>query len=197
MPVIMHFSTFLKFLTLDTGDKIRQLESYSTPGGFDFYRSSRDGVLQFSAHARSRKSVMQDIAKLAPQNAVSHNIEIFEKVADWLDKQAGKKIAPSRGVWPSPDKCFSVHIEPEIGLENGERTRILAVYPRREPRLNRDKAGAGIVLLRRAYKGSGSEEFGILDAYGGKAYWSPTNVSAALLDREIATIDAELKRIMG
>jgi hypothetical protein len=44
---------------------------------------------------------------------------------------------------------------------------------------------------------SGNEEFGVLDAYGEKAYWSPTNVSAALLDREIATIDAELKRIMG
>lgn len=124
-------------------------------------------------------------------------LRFFEKVADWLDKQSGKRIAPARGVWPSPENYFSVHIEPEIGLENGERKRILAVYPRREPRLNRDKAGAGIVLLRRAYKGSGDEEFGILDAYGAKAYWSPTNVSAALLDREIATIDAELKRIMG
>lgn len=77
MPVIMHFSTFLKFLTLDTGDKIRQLEAYSTPGGFDFYRSSRDGVLQYSAHSRPRKNVVQDIAKLAPQNAAAHNIEIF------------------------------------------------------------------------------------------------------------------------
>lgn len=197
MPVIMHFSTFLKFLTLDTGDKIRQLEAYSTPGGFDFYRTSRDGVLQYSAHGRSRRAVMQDIAKLAPQNAVAHNTEIFEHAADWLDKQPGKRITPSRGVWPSPDKCFSVHIEPEIGLEVGGRKKIVAVYPRREPRLNRDKAGAGIALLRRAYKGDGSEEFAILDAYGQRAHAAPTNVSEALLDREIATIDAELKRIMG
>ena len=197
MPVIMHFSTFLKFLTLDTGDKIRHLEGYATPGGFDFYRSSRDGVLQFSAHGKLRNSVEQDIVKLAPQNAVAHNVEIFEKAADWLEKQTGKKFAPARGVWPSPEKCFSVHIEPEIGLEVGNKRRVLAVYPRRDPRLNRDKAGAGIALLRRAYRGAGDEEFGILDAYGSKAYWSPTNVSEALLDREIATIDAELKRIMG
>ena len=197
MPVIMHFSTFLKFLTLDTGDKIRQLESYASPGGFDFYRTSRDGVLQFSAHGRSRKAVAQDIAKLAPSNAIAHNIEIFDKAADWLEKQSGKRIAPSRGVWPSPEKCFSVHIEPEIGLEQGEKKKIIAVYPRREPRLNRDKAGAGVVLLRRAYKGFGVEDFGILDAYGEKAYWAPTNVSEALLDREIATIDAELMRIMS
>jgi len=197
MPVIMHFSTFLKFLTLDTGDKIRHLEGYATPGGFDFYRSSRDGVLQFSAHGRDRNKVMTDIAKLAPHNAVAHNIEIFEYTANWLDKQKGARIAPSRGVWPSPGRHFSVHIEPEIGLEQSGSKKIIAVYPRREPRLNRDKAGAGIVLLQRAYKGTGGEEFGILDAYGSKAYWSPTNVSAALLDREIATIDAELERIMG
>ena len=197
MPVIMHFSTFLKFLTLDTGDKIRQLEAYSTPGGFDFYRTSRDGVLQYAAHGRGKHKVVQDIAKNATQNAVAHNIEIFEKVADWLDKHPGKRIAPGRGVWPSPERQFSVHIEPEIGLEQGANTKILAVYPRREPRLNRDKAGAGILLLKKAYKGTGSEDFGILDAHGAKAYWSPTNVSSALLDREIATIDAELKRIMG
>lgn len=197
MPVIMHFSTFLKFLTLDTGDKIRQLENYAKPGGFDFYRTSREAVLNYSAHGKSRASVLQDIAKTAPQNAAGQNSEIFEHVAEWLDKQPGDRIAPARGVWPSPEKRFSVHIEPEIGLEKGSKTKVLAVYPRRDPRLNRDKAGAGILLLRKAYKGKGDEEFGILDAFGEKAFWSPTNVSSALLDIEVATIEAELKRIMG
>lgn len=197
MTVIMHFSTFLKFLTLDTGDKIRQLENYAKPGGFDFYRSSREAVLHYAAHGRAYKSVVQDIAKSAPQNAIGHNTEIFENVAQWLGKQTGERIAPARGVWPSPQKKFSVHIEPEIGLERGGKATILAVYPRREPRLNRDKAGAGILLLRKAYNGKGEEEFGILDAYGQKAFWSPTNVSSALLDVEIGTIEAELARIMG
>jgi hypothetical protein len=196
MPVIMHFSTFLKFLTLDTGDKIRHLESYATPGGFDFYRSSRDGVLQHSAHGRSRENVIKDIANLAPHNAVAHDVEIFEHTANWLEKQKGKKVAPSRGVWPSPNKVFSVHIEPEIGLEAGNKKNIVAVYPRKEPRLNRDTAGAGILLLRRGYRGTGEEEFAILDAYGEKAFRSPTNVSNALLDREIQTIEGELQRIM-
>lgn len=197
MPVIMHFSTFLKFPTLDTGDKIRQLESYLTPGGFDFYRPSRDGVLQYSAHGRSRTLVAQDVSKNSTSSSATHNVEIFENVANWLDKQKGQRIAPSRGVWPSPKKRFSVHIEPEIGLELMGRQKIIAVYPRRDPRLNRDKAGAGTLLLQRAYKGTGNEDFGILDAYGQKAFWSPTNVSSALLDREIETIDSELERIMG
>jgi hypothetical protein len=187
----------LKFLTLDTGDKIRHLENYGKPGGFDFYRPSRDGVLNFSAHGKSRNSVIADIESQAAPNNVRHNIEIFENVADWLDKQSGIRVTPSRGVWPSPSKVFSVHIEPEIGIEKGGKKKVLAVYPRREPRLNRDKAGAGILLLRQAYKGNGKEEFGILDAYDQKAFWSPTNVSSTLLDIEISTIESELKRILG
>lgn len=197
MPITMHFSTFLKLLTLDTGDKIRQLESYAKPGGIDFYKTSRDAVLKYSAHGMSQKNAIAAIAKSAPQNGVSYNIEIFENVASWLDKQAGERIAPVRSLWRSPSKIFSVHIEPEIGLEKNGKKKILAVYPRREPRLNRDKAGAGLLLLKQAYKGSGDEDFGVLDAYGQKAYWSPTNVSSALLDVEISLIEGELKRIMG
>jgi hypothetical protein len=197
MPVIMHFSTFLKFLTLDTGDKIRQLEGYATPGGFDFYRSSRDGIFQHCAHGSARQKIIEDIAKTPPHNAVAHNVEIFEHAANWLEKQKGKRVAPARGVWPSPNKIFSVHIEPEIGLQIGKNTRIVAVYPRKEPRLNRDKAGAGLLLLKRGYKGQSDEEFAILDAYGEKAFASPTNVSGALLEREIETIEGELKRIMS
>lgn len=197
MPVIMHFSTFLKFLTLNTGDKIRHLENYSKPGGFDFYRPSRDGALEYSAHGRDRRDVITKIKSVAASSTVAHNVEIFEGVADWLDRQTGcTRVAPGRGVWPSPKRLFSVHIEPEIGLEKGPVRKVLAVYPRREPRLNRDQAGAGIVMLKRAYNGTGSEHFGILDALGQKAYWTPTNVSEAMLDSEIATIEKELARIL-
>lgn len=100
-------------------------------------------------------------------------------------------------MWPSPLKIFSIHIEPEICIEKGDIRRVLAVYPRREHRLNRDKAGAGVMLLQKAYKGNRNEDFGILDAYGQKAFWSPTNVSSTLLDIEISTIENELKRILG
>ena len=53
------------------------------------------------------------------------------------------------------------------------------------------------MLLQKAYKGNRNEDFGILDAYGQKAFWSPTNVSSTLLDIEISTIENELKRILG
>ncbi|MEM0988698.1 MAG: hypothetical protein AAGK00_07435 [Pseudomonadota bacterium] len=196
MPVIMHFATFLKFLTQNTGEKIRDLEKYGEPGGFDFYRGSRDGVLAYCAHGRSRDAILRDIGA-GPQNTVVRNREIFIAAADWLDDQRGNRHAPSRGVWASPNGVFSVHIEPEISLSRGRTTDVVAVYPRREPRINRDQAGAGVLLLRRAYNGNGNERFGVLDAAGRRVHWSPTNFSDAILEREIETIESELERILG
>ncbi len=92
MPIIMHFSTFLKFLTLDTGDKIRQLENYAKPGGIDYYKTSCDAVLKYSVHGMSQKNAIAAIAKSAPQNAVSHNIEIFENVASGWTNKLGKEL---------------------------------------------------------------------------------------------------------
>ena len=196
MPVVMHFATFLKFLTQNTGEKIRDLEKYAEPGGFDFYRGSRNGVFEYCAHGRSRDNVMGDI-NAGPQNTVGRNQEIFLAAANWLDRQRGERLAPSRGVWASPGRVFSVHIEPEISLRIGQNTDVVAVYPRREPRINRDQAGAGLLLLRQAYNGTGVERFGVLDAVPGRVYRTPTNFSAAILEREIETIESELSRIMG
>jgi hypothetical protein len=51
-------------------------------------------------------------------------------------------------------------------------------------------------LLSRGYRGFGNERFGILDAFGNKVHRTPTNISERLLDNEIATIEAELARIL-
>lgn len=196
MPIVMHFSTFMKLLTLDIGGKIRQLERYAKPGGFDFYRASREGVYNYCAHGRDRSRVVSDVGHNSSSNSRDRNLEIFGKVADWLDKQRiSTAVAPGRGVWPSPNKLFSVQIEPEIGFEKNSQHRIMSVYPSREPRISRDQAGAGILLLQQAYRGSGMERFGILDALAQRAFWTPTNVSPAILESEIDTIERELRRI--
>lgn len=197
MPVVMHFATFLKFLTLNPGDKIRDLEKYTKPGGFDFYRPSRDGVVQYSAHKRTREQVLKYISDVSSTNSEERNAEIFMRVAAWTDKHSGNTTVPNRGVWRSPNSVFSVHIEPEIAYEQKDTQRVVAVYPRKDVRLNRDQAGAGLILLQRGYRGSGNEKFGILDAYASKVHWTPTNVSARLLDNEIATMESELDRLGG
>lgn len=196
MPVVMHFATFLKFLTLNSGDKIRDLEKYAKPGGFDFYRPSRDGVLQYAVHGRTQDQVLKDISKTSSTNSEERNKEIFERVAAWMDKHQSNATMPNRGVWRSPNSVFSVHIEPEIAYEHKGVEHVVAVYPRKDVRLNRDQAGAGLILLRRGYGDSKNEKFGILDAFANKVHWTPTNVSERLLDNEIGTMESELSGIM-
>ncbi|MEM7661562.1 MAG: hypothetical protein AAF292_04895 [Pseudomonadota bacterium] len=114
-----------------------------------------------------------------------------------MDKQNGELFAPNRGVWKSPGGNFSVHIEPEIGIQTKQGQDVVAVYPRKEPRLTRDVGGAGVVLLSQAYRAEEHTRFGILDAYGQRVTRAKTNVSEAILRREIETIDSELQRILG
>lgn len=197
MSIVMHFATFLKLLTLNTGDKLRDLERYSKPGGFDFYRSSREGVAQHLTHGRSRDEVIKDIEATASASSRDRNRDIFERVADWITSQSGKPEVPNKGVWRSPNKIFSIHIEPEIALSNKSGQQVIAVYPRRDTRINRDQAGAGLLLLGRGYRRSGDESFGILDAFGNKVHRTPTNVSERVLDNEISFIESELKRILA
>jgi len=196
MSVVMHFATFLKLLTQSTGEKIRDLSKYSQGGGFDFYRTSREGVTDICAHGKLPTVVVSKIKVLAADNAVERNVEIVEHCSTWLSKQSGAGSVPGRGVWRSPNKIFSVHIEPEISVTSGGTEKVLAVYPRREPRINRDQAGAGITLLQASYKKTGSVKFGILDAYGEKAFWSPTNASQSILDHDVAMIENELSKIL-
>lgn len=196
MPVLMHFATFLKFLTLNTGDKICDLARYAEPGGFDFYRPSRDALTQFSSGGRTREQAHSDLRITSSSNSVERNIEIFAQVADWIERQRGQFTTPGRGIWRSPNDLFSVLIEPEISFRRSSQIEVIAVYPRREPRLNRDQSGAGILLLSDAYKGTGNERFGILDAAAGRVLRAPTNVSQALLNVEINIIEGELRRIL-
>jgi len=196
MPVVMHFATFLKLLTLNTGDKIRDLERYAKPGGFDFYRPSRDGVVQHCAHGRTKDRVLDDIEVSSTANSLERNKEVFEQVSAWIADHPGHATMPNRGVWRSPQKRFSVHIEPEISYQSKSAQHVIAVYPRKDVRINRDQAGAGLILLNRGYRGFGNEKFGILDAFGNKVHRTPTNISERLLENEIATIEAELARIL-
>ncbi|MGN6771814.1 MAG: hypothetical protein ACTHJQ_18490 [Rhizobiaceae bacterium] len=197
MSVQMHFSTFLKLLTQSTGDKIRDLSGYAQSGGFDFYRSSRDGVAEICAKSTSISTVIAKVKAIAPPNGIERNVEIVEHCSNWLSKQKGTGSKPKRSVWASPQKVFSVLIEPEILISSNAGLRVLAVYPRIEPRINRDQAGAGIIILKKAYKGDGTEKFGILDAYAEKAFWSPTNASQSILEHEVAMIENELSKVMA
>ncbi len=198
MPVVMHFATFLKLLTQDTGDKIRDLEKYGRPGGYDFWRPLRDGMDAFVGHGLGIEDVRRDISINASANSSTRNLEVFEQAATWVSRQNGRGFIPNRAVWRSPGGMFSVQIEPEIGLERRNGCQLVAaIYGRKEPRIRRDQAGAATLLLERTYRSNEDVEFGILDASAGVLHRARSNVSEALLDAETRFIDDQLSRVFA
>lgn len=194
----MHFATFLKLLTQDSGDKIRDLEKYGHPGGWDFWRPLRDGFDSYVGHGRARDEVEGDIRVNSTANSLERNLGVFQQAADWLDRQSGERFLPNRAVWRSPTQIFSVQIEPEIGLRarNGTET-VISIYGRSEPRLRRDQAGAAVILKERAFRRSNQMTFAILDAGAPTLHRARSNVSEQLLDAEVAFIERELERILN
>jgi hypothetical protein len=194
MPVTMHFSTFLKFLTLSDGDRLRELEAYSEPGGFDFYRPLREASTAHLADGHSVDRCRTSIQNRTNDRNRGHNLEAFEGVASFGSRQRPILERPVKSIWRSPRRIFNVHIEPEfLILRQGLRTAV-AVYPRGQSALNRDTAGAGIVLLRNAYRGE-VDGFGILDVMAGNAYWTPTNVSERVLQSMVGFIELHLSEL--
>ncbi len=196
MAVVMHFATFLKYFTLSDGDKIRELQKYAKPGGFDFYRPSRDAITDFLVAGKTQAACEAFIAASSGANNESHNLGVFQAVKNWAAKQKVVPEAPARGVWKSPKKVFAVKIEPEFIIKKNGGDTVVSVYPRSSVPLNRDNAGAGIILLQQSYKGNGSEQFGILDAHAEKAFWTPTNVSEIVLDNVVRFIDENLPKFV-
>lgn len=193
MIVKMHFSTFMKILAMNPGDKIRHISKYEQPGGYDYYISSRKGVRDYCLNLKTKEQVIRMIE--SSPNSSERNLEIFDSMETWKKKNRGLYSKPYKGIWRSPNKFFGVHIEPEIAYHAGDIQHVVAVYPSKNERINRDQAGAGILLLQKGYKGTGKEKFGIYDVEANKTHRAQTNISARLLENEIEFIENELKRI--
>ncbi|MCE7029032.1 hypothetical protein [Jiella avicenniae] len=192
MPTQMHFATFLKFLTQDIGNNIKDLSRYGGGGGKDFYGPSRRGVSELLSAECDLNLLIKKVQQASLPNAVETNASVIAEVSSWLSAQKGERFEPEKAVWKSPNGYFSLSIEPEIGLTKGAETKIIAVYPRRNGRLNREKAGAGIILLQEAFPHLGGVRFGILDSSAGKAFWSGTNSSAGVLRHHVRMVEDEL-----
>lgn len=189
MPVL-HFSTFLKLLALPTSEKLKAVAKYGeSSGGFDYWKSLRSGCIQYCAHSEPREDVYRHIlSNSGPQNG-PRCVEAFDITANWIDRQTGQGFAPNRGVWASPARNFSVHIEPEVGLSSSKTSKVTAIYPTASAVLTADVAGAGLILLRNNYRSSTNEEFGIYQVGNNRCYRRITNNAEAMLAADIATLD--------
>ena len=61
---ILAFSTFLKLATQPTSQQLRDIQMYGKPGGYDRYRSLKEGVTDFIQHKKPADQIRQRNLKL-------------------------------------------------------------------------------------------------------------------------------------
>ncbi len=190
----MNLSTFLKLLTLNTGEKLRDVQKYKEAGGYDFYQALRAAHLKFGPTPDVSLGI-DFISARASANAKKVNEDLYRASHEWILKQKGEFFSPSRALFRSPRNVFSVTVNPEIGLRTKSVDTAYAIYPRQHVRINRDQAGAALLLMSEAYGDTSNMQFGVLDVTADKAFRTPTNMSKAILDAEVRFLEIEFLKL--
>ena len=187
----LRLASFVALMTRDVGDQLRALDRHRERD-FDFWHPLRAALRAYSVEGLGRGEAVEGIEAEATQSMLRRNVEVFERVADWLDRQPGRAVPPPTGIWRSPSGAFEVEVAPEIALVDRKgRMDAIAVYGREAPRLRRDQAGAVAEVMADAL--GPDVAVGVLDAEAGTVLRTPTRLSERILDAEIRVIESELR----
>ena len=184
----LRLSSFLSLLTRDVGDQLRALDRHRERE-FDFWHPLRDALRGYALEGLGRGEALEGIEAAATQSMLRRNQEVFERTADWIDRQEGRLVPPPSGVWRSPRGVFEVSVEPDLALDRRGAVEAVAIYGREAPRLRRDQAGAACRVMAEALE---VDAVGVLDAETGQVLRTPTKLSDRVLDREVDLIEDEV-----
>ena len=186
----LRLSSFLSLITRDVGDQLRSLDRHRERD-FDFWHPFREALRGYALEGVGRGDALEGIEAASTQSMLRRNQELFERVADWLDRQEGRLVPPPVGVWRSPRGALEVAVTPEIALVDRKgHVDVVAVYGRDEPRLRRDQAGAVAQIMDETFEDA--DRTGVLDAETGTVLRTPTAFSERVLEAEVRVIEAEL-----
>lgn len=189
-------TTFLKCMLLPTTEKARQYGRYSSPGGYDFYKSLKRGAASVTHGGKLAQDVRDNISLLKNITERDHNLLGFDRLQDWLKKSSGEYFSPDHATVSSPDGRLVIRIEPEIGQKISGSERIISIWNTQKPKISPTVAGIGVYLMSKslAKKSQTDTQFCILDVRSGKLF-GMENIpnDAELLSRtELAIADALL-----
>ncbi|UWQ21173.1 hypothetical protein [Jannaschia sp. W003] len=188
----LRLSSFLSLITRDVGDQLRSLDGHRHRD-FDFYAPFRDALRAYAIEGLGRGEALEGIEATSTQSMLRRNGEVFERVADWLDRQGGRMVPPPSGVWRAPGGALEIEVAPEIAIEGRHgRLDVIAVYGREAPRLRRDQAGAVARIMGETFADIDGATFGVLDAEAGQVLRTPTAFSDRVLEAELRVITEEL-----
>jgi hypothetical protein len=120
MPNIS-LGSFLKILGHGTPQKMREYSKYLTPGGYDFYWHLKDAAFALTVGGKPFDECVQPINQIKRDVERKHNFEGLRALRKWMSGKDGKFFVPPKGSCSSPKGYLTVKLEPEFGVQHGEK----------------------------------------------------------------------------
>jgi hypothetical protein len=162
-PLKITFTTFLKICASTPRGMIRELRTFTSPGGYDFYKVMKRSIVGLASGAVNFTQALHDIEQIVQKPEREHTLEAVHKFQKWLDTQSLTWHAPPRAAYKSKSGLLMVRIEPELAFtDDGGITSVIHLWNLNKPELKKTLAGEGLQLMMSNVVGA-HYEFGIFD----------------------------------
>jgi hypothetical protein len=142
-------SSFLKILSQGTPQKIREYGKYLTPGGYDFYWQLKDAAFALTVGGKTFDDCVQPINQIKRDVERKHNYEGLKNLRKWISGQSCSFFPAPQGSCSSPKGYLKVKLEPEFGLQEGDKRRLIYIWNCKGTELKPVIAGVGIYMMQK------------------------------------------------
>ena len=146
------FTTFLKVSLLPTTQGKLGLVHRMTnsPGGYDFYKRMKLAAQRVAAGEVNPEEVFAELETIKRQAERTHNLLMAQRFWAWWSALENATVleAVPKGVYRTPAMNFGIRIAPELAHNESGESVITYLWATRLPRLSRQVAGMGILLMK-------------------------------------------------
>ncbi|HWY61049.1 MAG TPA: hypothetical protein VNW15_04030 [Rhizomicrobium sp.] len=162
-PLEISLSTFLKISASKARGKVSTVATFTTPGGYDFYKVLKKLAARLARNEISLAQAEQEIAKIKRTPERAHTLEAIQQFQSWLLSNGQKWADPPKGKYVSPSGLLKIRLNPEVAFvnANGGKTA-LSLWNMAKPALTAGLAAEGIQCLVNEFKPKAYDEIGIL-----------------------------------
>lgn len=159
------FTTFLKICASTSLGKIRELQRFTRPGGYDFYKVLKQLAPAICSGKISISEAENQISRITRDAERKHTLQAIRTFHQWCSTRKLEWQTPPKGVSKSaPSGLVTIRLEPEIAFrDDGGILNVLYLWNLNKPELKSELAGEGLRLLTRDLSRSSEIKFGIFD----------------------------------
>jgi hypothetical protein len=164
--------------------------------GYDFYKRMKFAAREVARGETSADDIISQLNNIKKDAERTHNVLMAKRFLCWLESVSGAKPSKERpvGFYKPAGMAFGVRLRPELVYELNGVNIVTYLWATKLPRLTRQAAGAGVLMLRSELGVGeyGSARFQIYDLRQERLFdeSSITNQTPDILAADMALVNA-------